>query len=143
MRIASADGSDFFTIRTIGRNGGGDVRAKVRAKGGGFAGSNPHVWFDTTSINAFVSALRALEETRKGEARIASMSPDECTLRLWAADRLGHVHLEVYISRCDFHYGETDFRHCRLRFPVDPTAMPALTAELIEELTQGSGSSSD
>src|SRR5678815_2386622 len=55
-----------------------DVRCAV----GDFAGRNPHIWIDANEQRAFLSALRDLERERRGEARIAAMSPEEFELSI-------------------------------------------------------------
>jgi hypothetical protein len=135
MRIADLD-SSHFTIRRIGIDSGHHVHAKVHAAGLGFSGANKSVWFHRTNINAFLHDLRQLDTTREGIATLETMSPDECHLRIQNSDQLGHLYLDVLISRYLHFFGKSDRIFCRMRIEVDPTAFPQIVADLAEELVE-------
>jgi len=138
MRIRSQDGSAVLSIRRLDMDAKGDVHAKVRVTGSGFKGSNRSVWFEGRGVESFLSDLTALERLRQGIACLETMSPDECSITFRSFDRLGHIHVEVKVSRCIFFYGETDWIRCRIRYEIDTTALPALLQALRSEF-QGKG----
>jgi hypothetical protein len=72
MRIISRDKADFFEIKAIRFGRDGDLQAKVRAKGDGFAGTCLDTWFDPVSVQQFLADLSALEQSRQGEASLVA-----------------------------------------------------------------------
>jgi len=50
------------------------VKLSVRAAGYGFSGRHPSVWISRSDLAAFLRELRELDRTRRGEARLESMS---------------------------------------------------------------------
>lgn len=133
MRIADRSGC-HFTIRRIGIDSGQHVRAKVNCAGFGFSGANRSVWFHRDKINAFLCELRNLNTTREGIATLETMSPGECHVQIQNSDQLGHLYLDVLISRYLYLFGKSDRIYCRTRIEVDPTAFPQIVADLAEEL---------
>jgi hypothetical protein len=133
MRIADFGGS-HFTIRQIGMDSGRNIHAKVNAAGYGFAAANKSVWFDRHKIDAFVRDLRKLVEELEGSAALDSMSPDECKILIKNSDQLGHLYLDVRISRYLYFFGTADPIYCRIRVEIDPTSFPSIVAELAGEL---------
>lgn len=135
MRIADRGGS-HFTIRCIGIDSGQHVHAKVHAAGFGFSGANKSVRFHRENIDTFLRDLRKLDTTREGIAALETMSPDECRLRIQNSDQLGHLYLDVLISRYLHFFGKSNRIYCRTRIEVDPTAFPQIVADLAEELVE-------
>ena len=92
------DGSDRLTLVLLERGvdqGEGDTRLRVKAESVGFDGNafscDVSVWIDRSAAQGFISALAALEEARRGSARLTSMSPDQFLLEVSVVDSVGHV----------------------------------------------------
>jgi hypothetical protein len=135
MRIAERNGC-HFTIRRIGIDSGQHIHAKVHSAGFGFTGANKSVWFHRDRIDEFLRDLRKLDAARIGTAEIESMSPDECRLRIQNSDQLGHLNLDVLISRYRYTFGKADRIYCRTRIEIDPTEFPRIVAEFTAELVE-------
>src|SRR5262245_10568595 len=103
-----------------------DVRSSV----GAFAGRNPRVWIDANDQRRFLGELRDLERNRRGEARVAAMSPDEFELVVRLVDSLGHVWVEGMIGRLQY-FGQRSDRTV-LSFSLDPTSLPLLVREVVD-----------
>ena len=107
---------------------GGDVRLTVRVRYGDFAGV-ADAWILLEVWDAFLDSLRALEKSRRGEARLRGISPGELALRVFATDRAGHLAIEGEVSRL------SPGREAFLRFariPFDPSLLPRLLSDLSE-----------
>ncbi|WP_445372975.1 WapI family immunity protein [Methylomonas sp. HW2-6] len=62
----------------------------LRVRSNGYSGMND-LWVHAPDLKAFASALVQLERSLRGEARLASMSPNELELRVYAASSTGHL----------------------------------------------------
>jgi len=109
----------------------GDFRATVRVSTLGFAGINAHVWIAADDFQRFVEAVRVLERDRRGEAQLRSMSPDDLALSIRVRDRAGHVTASGWLGRM-WYSSTRELVAARIGFNVDidPTALPAIAAEL-------------
>jgi hypothetical protein len=123
VAIASQSASIKLYWKDMGPDG--SVQVSVRLVGYGFSGRHPNVWISREDFRSFLIDLRSLERSRRGEARLASMSPDELSLHLRITDPAGHVRVDAAISR--IHYG-SDFEPAsvRLGFAFDPSRLPAI-----------------
>ena len=75
------------------------MQLSVRAAGYGFSGCNPSVWISHSDLSAFLRDLRKLDRTRRGEARLESMSPGELVLKISVIDGVGYTRADVTVSR--------------------------------------------
>jgi hypothetical protein len=66
---------------------------------GEFRGTLHRVWVDAGELRRFVGQLEALDTTLTGEARLSAMSPGEMSVWVGAIDRLGHLQMQVTITR--------------------------------------------
>jgi hypothetical protein len=123
VAIASPSASIKLYRKDIGPDG--SVQLSVRLVGYGFSGRHPGVWISREDLRSFLAGLRSLERSRRGEARLSSMSPDELSLRIRITDPAGHVRVDVAISRT---YFGSDFEVAavRLGFSFDPSRLPII-----------------
>lgn len=121
--------SQFASIKLFQKDTGpdGSVQVSVRLVGYGFSGRHPSVWISREDLHSFLADLRSLERSRRGEARLSSMSPDDLSLHIRITDPAGHVRIDTAISRT--YYG-SDFEPAavRLGFAFDPSRLPAILA---------------
>ena len=90
----------------------GDACFTAEVSTGTFSGRGSS-WVEALALDDFLSALRSLDHTRKGEALIESMSPGELRLRVYSVDSLGHVALSGRIAEGN---GAVEFQ-----FELDPS----------------------
>src|SRR5437867_13186394 len=104
----------------------------ARCSVGDFSGCNPRIWIDANDQHRFVTELQDLERDRRGEARVAAMSPEEFELGVRVVDSAGHVVVEGLIGKLQY-FGQ---RHARLlfrfAFVLDPTRLPSLVRDVLE-----------
>jgi hypothetical protein len=125
------DGSDWFeiTLREMGPEGTpgeGDLSVDVAVSGPTFAGRNDTVWIGRDEWAAFLEHLSELERSRRGEARVVAMSPEEFRLAVFATDRAGHLAAEGWVGR-EYAARQGVLRD-RVSFSldIDPGSLPAL-----------------
>ena len=102
MKIGSND--EFIELKELERNPesapcAGDINLQVNLKLQDFYGSCSGVWLETPAMEEFLRELESLEISRKGEAKIASMSPEEFILKIHSSDTLGHMEIETQLHR--------------------------------------------
>ena len=68
----------------------GDAYVTVEVSSNGFRGHND-LWVSSESLRGFCRALVALEASRRGEAELESISPDELHLKVHSISSRGHV----------------------------------------------------
>jgi len=92
------DHDDFIEIAVV-REGDaalpsrGDVYLTLRILSAGFSGHNG-LWVLGTDFDAFCTALRRLEEQRRGEARLTGIDPRELSIVVRSVDSKGHMIVE-------------------------------------------------
>lgn len=102
-----------------------DFRVVMSVQSNGFAGAS-HCWVDRGSLIEFLRDLINLEETRRGEAYICSMSPNELSLRVYSSSVTGHMALEGTI-RHQFQGTEVRLPHTlSIGFEIDPHEVASL-----------------
>jgi hypothetical protein len=103
----------------------GSVQLSVRAAGYGFSGRNPSVWISRSDLATFLRELQELERTRRGEARLESMSPGELSVKISVIDGAGHTRADVTVSRRYFaqEFGQPTVR---FGFSFDPSNLPGI-----------------
>jgi|SRR5438552_11155797 len=109
-----------------------DEAFDVRCAVGDFAGRNPRIWIDANEQRRFLAALRDLERDRRGEARIAAMSPEEFELAVRIVDSLGHVSVDGMLGRLQYVGQRHDRLLVRFSFPLDPTSLPKLVRDVTD-----------
>jgi hypothetical protein len=123
VAIASQSGSIKLYRKDIALDG--SVQLSVRLVGYGFSGRHPGVWVSLQDLRSFLADLRSLERSRRGEARLSSMSPDALSLHIRITDPAGHVRVDAAISRT--HYGsDYELAAVRLGFAFDPSRLPTI-----------------
>lgn len=105
-------------------DGSGDYLVSLTVRVEGFSGhADGHVagadWI------AFVKAIRNLEETRKGEARFASVCPGEFELRVHAIDSRGHMGISGLLRYQRGGAEDQPQQQLRFAFEFDPSKLPA------------------
>jgi len=106
-------------------HGSSDFRVVMSAQSNGFAGAS-HSWVDRESLIEFLRALIKLDETRKGEASIRSMSPNELSLRVYSSSAAGHMALEGTVHH-QFLGNDLQIPHTlTLGFEIDPYEVASL-----------------
>jgi hypothetical protein len=107
----------------------GDLGINVSVDGQAFSGHNDKVWIGRDDWAAFLQSLRELERTRRGEAHIKAMSPEEFQLAVLASGKSGRLVAEGWVGR-DY-TGRAGTLRDRVSFSVelDPTSFAALVAE--------------
>ncbi len=68
----------------------GDAYITIRLHSNGYAGQND-LWVSHKSLCSFCRNLIELENKRKGETVLESMSPGELSLQIFSIDSLGHM----------------------------------------------------
>ena len=71
----------------------GDAYITIDALSDGFKGHND-LWVLGEAFSAFCAALISLEHSLKGEATLASISPNELKLRIFSVNNRGHLAVE-------------------------------------------------
>lgn len=109
---------------------GGDVRISVRARLKEFSGA-ADAWILRETWRDFLAQLTQLERERTGDAQLASISPGELRLRIFALDRAGHMAAEGELTASFLASHEprlTSLKFGAIEF--DPSALPSLLREL-------------
>ena len=102
-----SDGADFFELRALeyGEPPGmdhGDLRLGVSVRFDGIADAYDQVWIAASDWRGFILALKRVEQERKGEASLLSISPGEFELRLRIVNVKGHPVAYGHLSRYHF-----------------------------------------
>lgn len=105
-------------------DGSGDYLASIEVRVDGFAGhADGHIvggeW------TAFADALRTLEATRNGEARLASAMPGEFELRIHAINSRGHMGVSGLLHYRRVGADEWPDQQLRFAFEFDQAMLPA------------------
>jgi hypothetical protein len=104
---------------------GGDVLVNVGVHCDGFAG-NATQWVLAQAWDSFVTELRELERTRRGQAVLESDFGHAFRLRLFSTDQAGHMAATGMIRyiRMQQDAGALELSFGRIEF--DPTTLPDL-----------------
>ena len=92
---------------------------------------NRAIWISELDLEDFVGRLESLDNSRKGDEKLKSMSPDEFHLRFRNLDNLGHLAVELElrkVSKNDNSYSDL----LRVEFEIDPTSLPQVIREMNE-----------
>ncbi|WP_445945576.1 hypothetical protein [Shewanella sp.] len=108
----------------------GDIRLSVKICLSGFVGEYNQVWIEATEKNRFISSLVKFEETRSGSVNIESMSPNEFMLDISAIDSLGHLQVEILLSKYSRGVNRgSDLVSLSGGFEFDPVSFPLFVEE--------------
>jgi hypothetical protein len=137
MAMTLGDGFSRLELSVIevqppvpGATPGGDVCLSVAVRFDAFAGA-ASAWIDRDAWAEFVAQLQRLEQARRGEAILESITPGELRLRFHSLDLAGHMGVEGELVRFRYHRGGSGA--VRLQFPTvefDPGMLASLVAEL-------------
>ncbi len=124
--VVIREGSDTIEIVATERvpehlPGAGDTRLAVTVKSSGFVGAGT-AWIEAPVLLVFLGQLRQLETRRQGRAEVASMSPGEFALRVFATDRAGHMAIAGRLARAG--------QSLEFEFPFCPSLLPEVVAGL-------------
>ena len=108
--------------------GAGDVNVKVSVQLQDFRGMYGGIWFEVTAIKDFIGSLESLDISRKGSAKITSMSPEEFALEIRSSDNLGHMEIEVYLHRYQYSGSKNWPIYLRGGFEAQPENIKQLTS---------------
>jgi hypothetical protein len=98
----------------------GDMKFVVTVEAEGFRGRGS-TWVVAECLTTFVQQLRKLEQVRRGEAELVSMSPDEFRLRVCFYDGAGHTMVEGRIGSLR--------QALEFRFSFCPSQLSAMVSE--------------
>ena len=104
----------------------------MRSSVGDYAGRNPRIWIDANDQRRFLKELRRIKRDRRGEARVAAMSPDEFELIVRVVDSVGHFPVEDVIGRLQCFGHRYNRLLLRFSFTPDRTMLPKLVREKVE-----------
>jgi hypothetical protein len=128
MRVPSdADPGDYLSIDRVEPRDG-DLLIVVELRCRGFTG-RIDTWILREAWLAFCEQLERLEEVRRGEASVESMSPRELRLAVRATDAAGHMAVEGVLGYRGVH-GEMLLSFSAM--PFDPSILPRLVHEARE-----------
>lgn len=111
-----------FKIEEEDAQSKGDVYLSIKIESNGFKGHND-LWVLGEEFELFIKNLILLEEKRKGEATLASISPNELKLKLHSITNRGHI---VISGKTGYTIlkGETSFWHSiEFGFEFDPSQL--------------------
>jgi hypothetical protein len=126
-----------ITVREPGLSGAPvelDLGLNVIAICGTFSGRNDDVWVRRLDWNQFARSVAELEQTRRGEAIVSAMSPNDFHLRIFASDRAGHIMAEGWVGRAYSARGGILENRVSFGIEIDPTIL-SLLAQQFESLS--------
>jgi len=102
MKVGS--NNEYLELNELERNSegascAGDINLQINLKLQDFYGSCSGVWLELPAMEEFLKELETLDLSRKGEAKITSMSPEEFILIIRSSDNLGHMEIETQLHR--------------------------------------------
>jgi hypothetical protein len=90
-----------------------------------------HAWFFDEDIETFLDQLRECERTRRGEARLEAMSPEEFSMRIFNTDSSGHFAISYKINYLRV---QTAVARMADEHTLDPSLLPKLLRDFEEFL---------
>jgi hypothetical protein len=89
------EGENYFELKVspeenVSLQSYGDAYITVEVSSSGFRGHND-LWVSSESLRGFCRALVTLEASRRGEAELESMSPEELHLKVHSITSRGHM----------------------------------------------------
>lgn len=129
--VSIRDGDEGLSLERVGRTEEGDVRLRASIASLGFFGSHDEIWVSAADVDSFLHQLTVLEQQRRGEALLESMSPSDLRLAVAATDSSGHVSAIGFVGR--IRGSERSPIHARLGFHLDVD--PGHLRELVRSFT--------
>ena len=90
-----------------------------------------HIWLSSSDIEKFLSELSILDEHRKGQVTLESMSPGELELTIKAIDNLGHLSVICHYIKEDRVNNDYSYT-IRVEFRLDPTSITSIKNEFLK-----------
>jgi hypothetical protein len=106
-----------------------DLRLSARVVCREFAGASGDTWVLGSAWRVFLLDMSHLERSRRGSARIESLSPDELVLEFRAVDALGHIVVAGHVSQRRPSVGGEHEARLEFAFDFDP----GLLADVVRE----------
>ena len=100
------------------------VRFTVETQSKGFSATVGGIYIVTDDITDFVSKFRTLENTRSGEVRLRSASPEEFNLAVRIVDRAGHVLISLRVQNLSYYERLVIPCSLEVSFGIYPTDLP-------------------
>jgi hypothetical protein len=123
IRFSATESSFLLTVES---DGSGDYLVAISAETDGFKGhADGHV--AGSCWTKFSRELVALNDSRKGEAKLESAFPGEFSVRIGAANRRGHMSVSGTLG---FSRGEWPRQCLEFGFEFDPTQLGAIQPAL-------------
>lgn len=133
IEFRSPTRGEFLTVApaTEGLGEAVSLQLPVEVQLHGFSG-RCEVWVERLAVADFASALKRLEETRRGEASLQGEAPEDLELKLSSMDRVGHMLLEFKVTRITVagDRGRPVSIQLAGGFELDPGLLPGLAAEV-------------
>jgi len=108
---------EFGAANTPARD---DVRLNVSVRTARYAAAD-HSWLIRPDLDRFLRELRALDQSRQGQAVLVSPSPDGLRLEFYSTDSAGHMAVRGQLGRTD-RYGFLS--QLRFGFAFEPDKLP-------------------
>ena len=103
----------------------GDALVSIVVSSNGYLAKN-QIWVSQEELRNFNIGLSLLEEKRKGEAVLSSMSPGELFLKVYAYNGLGHIAISGETGHLIV--GDVNFNHSiKFGFTIEPEQLVKLS----------------
>lgn len=114
-----------------GTQAASDLRLNVGVVCPAFSGRNDTAWVQGFDWDRFIEDLQRLDKSRRGEATLTAMSPHDFQLRIFAADKAGHIIAEGWVGR-DYYAVQSTVKehHVSFGIEIDPSILPPLIEQL-------------
>ena len=127
------EGDNCVTIEPVDRMAealpsAGDVKLLVEVSSQEFSGQG-FAWVAAPALATFLGELCDLDRRRQGEAALEGLSPEEFCLRIWSANRRGHLAVAGLVTKYVPDGEGGRYRHAvEFGFEFDPTLLPKVLA---------------
>jgi len=89
-------------------------------------------------LEKFINDLTRLEEKRKGEASLVSMSPNDFVLRIVSFDSAGHLGLSMFLRSPRYIFQKPAFQSVEIAFELDAGCFRRILDDFKEMAIQNS-----
>ena len=121
---SNGDKVRMFYERGSAREKSFEVSLQVQSLG--FSGEQSQVHFFEKDYEEFLSALRDLDRTRQGRARLEFASSNEFWLEILSVDKLGHIQFQGKITQESSVRSERLWNSIGFDIELDPSTFPAV-----------------
>lgn len=129
LDFRSPTGGEFLAMTPVTDRLGEAVSLKLRIEVQlhGFS-AQCEVWVEQLAVVEFASALKRLEESRRGDALLQGEDPEDLELKVSSLDSVGHMLLEFKVTRLTVAGDKGRPLSIQLTggFELDPSLLPAL-----------------